>query len=171
MLRGCEQRWPSQITMSSYYFTIIGTRDNPVYELEFSSFKGASNSLTTPGVLQFSASVKEILPFIAHSSLDLVEDTQWGLGQFYFGRIGLFYGLLVNAFVTQGNIKFMLCFDGGSSNGGFPTKSDDNSLKQFFFETYDLYTKCLLNPFYSVNDAITSPDFDMRLKSLARKYL
>lgn len=158
--------------MSSYYFTIIGTRDNPVYELEFSSFKGAPSSQVVPGVSQFSASVKEILPFISHSSLDLIEDSQWTLNQFYLGKIDLFYGLLVNAFITQGNIKFVLCFDANGNTGPFPSsKNDDNSIKQFFSEAYDLYTKCLLNPFYSVNDAITSPDFDMRLKSLARKYL
>jgi len=31
--------------------------------------------------------------------------------------------------------------------------------------------KCLLNPFYSVNDAILSPEFDLKVKLLARKYL
>lgn len=163
--RGCD-------LMSSYYFTIIGTRDNPVYELEFSTFKSVGSGQTAPGVSQFAANVKEILPFISHSSLDLIEDSQWSLNQFYLGKIDLFYGLLVNAFITQGNIKFVLCFDTNSMSGPSTTnKNDDNSIKQFFSEAYDLYTKCLLNPFYSVNDAITSPDFDMRVKSLARKYL
>ncbi|CAK7895620.1 trafficking protein particle complex subunit 20 [[Candida] anglica] len=171
--------------MSSYYFTIIGTRDNPLYELEFSSFK--SNSLAAvygnnviPGQSQFSANVKEILPFISHSSLDIVEDATWSSNQFSLGRIDSFYGLSVNAFVTQGNIKFILCYDspGTNSNGvagvGSTTsssKNDDNAIKQFFTEVNELYVKCLLNPLYSVNDAIKSPDFDLKIKLSARKYL
>lgn len=166
--------------MSSYYFTIIGTRDNPLYELEFSSFKTAVSSSTStnniPGRSNFPTSVKEILPFISNSSLDLIEDIQWSTNQFSLGKIDSFYGLLINAFITQGNIKFLLCYDlnggnPGSGGSNLQNKNEDNSIKQFFTEVNELYVKCLLNPFYSVNDAITSPDFDMRLKMLARKYL
>lgn len=87
-----------------------------------------------------------------------------------------FYGLQVNAFITQGSIKFVLCFDNNGSgnllsNSSGINKYDDNSIRQFFVEANDLYVKCLMNPFYSVNDAITSPDFDLKVKMLARKYL
>lgn len=167
--------------MASYYFTIIGTRDNPLYELEFSSFKSASNSAAStnniPGRSNFPGSVKEILPFISNSSIDLIEDIQWSTKEFSLGKIDSFYGLLINAFITQGNIKFLLCYDlnSGNSNssGGsnLQSKNEDNSIKQFFMEVNELYVKCLLNPFYSVNDAIISPDFDLKLKMLARKYL
>ncbi|CUM67852.1 uncharacterized protein PRCAT00005561001 [Priceomyces carsonii] len=162
--------------MSSYYFTIIGTRDNPLYELEFSTFKGngtAQQLQYIPGKTQFSPSIREILPFISNSSLDLIEDAQWSTNQFYLGKVESFYGLLVNAFITQGNIKFILCYDlnGPGTNGTGLQKHDENSIKQFFIETNELYVKCLMNPFYSVNDAICSPDFDLRIKLLARKYL
>lgn len=189
--------------MLSYYFTIIGTKDNPLYELEFSSFKSSS---PTPGQSQFGTKVKEILPFVTHSALDIVEDATWSTNQFSLGRIDSFYGLLINAFITQGNIKFLLCYDtnssssnGGSSSGSgvgsaagkapgpgvgttshalstssvsiSTSKNDDNSIKQFFMEVNDLYVKCLLNPLYSVNDPIVSPDFDLKVKVLAKKYL
>lgn len=193
--------------MLSYYFSIIGTKDNPLYELEFSSFKSSS---PTPGQSQFSASVKEILPFVTHSALDIVEDATWSTNQFSLGRIDSFYGLVINAFITQGNIKFLLCYDtnaaasgsgsgsgvggvGGSGSGAgivpgpgvgaashvlssssssiSGSKNDDNSIKQFFMEVNDLYVKCLLNPLYAVNDAIISPDFDLKVKILAKKYL
>lgn len=147
----------------SYYFAIIGTRDNPLYELEFGSFKQTN---TAPGKLQFPPNVKEILPFISNSSLDLVEDAQWSTNQFYLGKIDSFYGLLITAFITQGNIKFILCYEMGQSG----QKSDDNAIKQFFIDANELYVKCLLNPFYAVNDAIISPDFDMRIKLLAKKH-
>lgn len=161
--------------MSSYYFAIIGTRDNPIYELELSSFKSSAKSV--PGQSQFSPQVKELLPFIANSSLDLIEDAQWTTGNFNLGKVDSFYGLQVNAFITQGNIKFVLCYDSAGSNGGIDSmissgsKHDDGVIKQFFLEAYDYYVKALLNPFYSVNDPLVSADFDYRIKSLARKYL
>ncbi|KAF3991472.1 hypothetical protein FT663_01353 [Candidozyma haemuli var. vulneris] len=167
--------------MSSYYFTVIGTRDNPLYELEFSSFKTSSSNTGYPGQSNFSTRIKELLPFITNASLDLVEDAQWSSGAFNLGKVDSFYGVRVNAFVTQGNIKFILCYDASSTaSGGLESmmsstssssKHDENVIKQFFTEAYDLYVQTLLNPFYSVNDPIVSPDFDYRLKLLARKYL
>ncbi|CCE86306.1 Piso0_004789 [Millerozyma farinosa CBS 7064] len=162
--------------MSSYYFVIIGTRDNPIYELEFSSFRSGVSGIQVPGKSQFSPSVKEILPFISHSALDIIEDAQWSTNSFNLGKIDSFYGLMINAFISQGNIKYVLCYDanGSGTNGSSSpslNKNDENSIKQFFTEANELYVKCLLNPFYSVNNAITSPDFDHRMKLLARKYL
>lgn len=161
--------------MTSYYFSIIGTRDNPIYEFEFSSFKSNNSTNLIPGRAQFSPEVKEILPFVANSSLDLVEDAQFNTQMFSLGKIDTFYGLEISAFVTQGNIKFILCYersDGDAQGSSNPlSKYDENSIKQFFMDANELYVKCLLNPFYSVNDAITSPDFDLRLKMIARKYL
>lgn len=151
--------------MSSYYFTIIGTKDAPLYELEFSSFKLSSHQI--PGKSQFPPNIKEILPFITHSSLDLIEESQWSNNQYNLGKIDSFYGISINAFITQGNIKFIMCYDNNSGNN----KYDESSIKQFFVEVNDLYVKVLMNPFYSVNDAITSPDFDLKVKLLARKYL
>lgn len=148
--------------MSSYYFAIVGTNDSPIYEVEFSSFKVGGS---IPGKSQFPNNIKEILPFITHSSIDLIEDAQWSGNQFYLGKIDSFYGLLVNAFVTQGNIKFIICYDSG--NGKF----DENAIRQFFLEANEQYVKILTDPFYAVNDAITSGDFDIRIKLLAKKYL
>lgn len=160
--------------MSSYYFTIIGTRDSPIYELEFSSFKASNFSSTSttswvPGRSQFQPNIREMLPFIANSSLDMIEDLQWSTNQFNLGKIDAFYGLLVSGYISQGNIKFILCYDNNSNLQA--QKLDENTMKQFFIEAHDLYTKCLLNPFYKVNDPITSPDFDLKIKLLTRKYL
>lgn len=156
--------------MSSYYFAIIGTRDNPIYELELSLYKSSGKQI--PGPAQFSSKIKELLPFITNASLDLIEDAQWSSGNFNLGRIDSFYGLQVNAFITQGNIKFVLCYDSVSTDSDSVSgKHDDNAIKQFFTATYDLYVKALLNPFYSVDDPLVLPDFDFRVKSLAGKYL
>ncbi|CAI5757667.1 unnamed protein product [Candida verbasci] len=151
---------------NSYYFTIIGTKDNPLYELEFSSFKNIPTTLPSnyiPGKSQFSQSTKELLPFIANSSLDIIEDLQFSTNLLNLGKIDQFYGLNINGYITQGSIKFIICYDS--------TKDESNSIKQFFQEINELYSKVLLNPFYNVNDAIISPDFDLKVKQLARKYL
>lgn len=163
--------------MLSYYFTIIGTKDNPLYELEFSSFKIATSSV--PGESHFVPKVKALLPFIANSALDLAEDAQWQTNSFNLGRIDSFGGVGVNAFVTQGSVTFLLCYDNPSSPSGLESvlsstnssKYDESSIKHFFYDAYDLYVKALLNPFYSANDPLISRDFDFKIKSIARKYL
>ncbi|RCK55692.1 Trafficking protein particle complex subunit 20 [Candida viswanathii] len=149
---------------SSYYFTIIGTKDNPLYELEFSSFKStnlASTDNHIPGKSQFTPSTKELLPFIANSSLDLIEDQTYSNSILNLGKIDQFYELSINAYILQSQVKFILCY----------SCKEETSIKQFFQEVNELYVKCLMNPFYNVNDAIVSPDFDLKIKQLARKYL
>nr|CAG8536048.1 15412_t:CDS:2 [Entrophospora candida]CAG8590443.1 2314_t:CDS:2 [Entrophospora candida] len=82
----------------SYYFAIVGTKDNPIYELELG---GASD------------------------------------------------------------IKLMLLHE---------TKNEDG-IRNFFNEAYELYIKILMNPFYEVNSTITSVPFDTKVKFIAKKYL
>lgn len=163
--------------MSSYYFTIIGTKDNPLYELEFSSFKSPSS---VPGESQFTPKVRELLPFIANAALDLAEEAQWLSNNFNLGRIDSFGSILVNAFVTQGSVTFLLCYETQNlPSSALETvitpstnsKHDESSIKHFFNDAYDLYVKALLNPFYIANDPLVSPDFDYKIKNIARKYL
>lgn len=56
----------------SYYFCIIGTKDNPVFELEFGTSKQGGD-----GVARFPAEARKMNPFIVHASLDIVEEVQW----------------------------------------------------------------------------------------------
>lgn len=142
-------------TPTMYYFSIISSDDTPLYELEFASFKLAG------GVGQFPENVRELLPFIANSLLDLVEELQWSLPQFYLGKVDLFSGYLVAAYITQGNVRLVLVYD----------KSDEGLIRQFFIEVNELYVKCLMSPFYVVNVPLTLPEFDMKVKQVGRKYL
>ncbi|KAI5966144.1 TRS20 [Candida pseudojiufengensis] len=166
--------------MSSYYFVIIGTEDNPIYETELSSSsnKGVTSSsnslinnsskLNNSNNLQqqqsnFPPSTREILPFIANASLDLIEDQMWSTQLLNLGKIDQFYGIYINAYLTQGNIKFILCHNNSNK--------DENSIKSFFQDINELYVKILMNPFYNLNDSITLPDFDLKVKLLAKKFL
>lgn len=61
----------ASLTMS-YYFCIVGTKDNPLFELEFGTSKQGGD-----GVARFSAEARSMNPFIVHSSLDIVDELQW----------------------------------------------------------------------------------------------
>ena len=56
----------------SYYFTIIGTRDNPLFEIEFGTSKGGSD-----GSARFKEEARHMNQFIVHAALDMVEEIQW----------------------------------------------------------------------------------------------
>jgi len=62
----------------SYYFCIIGTLDNPLFEYEFGTSKQGGD-----GVARFPEQARHMNQFIVHSSLDIVEEVQWGTGQMY----------------------------------------------------------------------------------------
>lgn len=71
----------------SYYFAIIGTQDNPLFEYEFGTAKQGGD-----GVARFPEQARHMNQFIVHSSLDIVEEVQWGNGQMYVfpERIGFY---------------------------------------------------------------------------------
>jgi len=62
----------------SYYFAIVGTQDNPLFEYEFGTAKQGGD-----GVARFPQDARHMNQFIVHSSLDVVEEVQWAHGQMY----------------------------------------------------------------------------------------
>jgi hypothetical protein len=60
----------------SYYFAIIGTQDNPLFEYEFGTSKQGGD-----GQPRFSEQARHLNQFVLHSSLDIVEEVQWNNGQ------------------------------------------------------------------------------------------
>lgn len=140
----------------SYYLAIVGTEDNPIYTQEFGTFRQGGD-----GSSRFSPEMKELAPFILHAAIDMVEQTASKTNQLYLRTVDNFYSHLVSAFITAGDIKIMLLHE---------TRNEE-SIRQFFQEVHDLYVKTLLSPFYFVNQPISSPVFDQRIKSLAKKYL
>jgi hypothetical protein len=69
---------PQHARRMSYYFAIIGTQDNPLFEYEFGTAKQGGD-----GVARFAEQARHMNQFIVHSSLDIVEEVQWGTGQMY----------------------------------------------------------------------------------------
>jgi hypothetical protein len=62
----------------SFYFAIIGTKDNPLFEHEFGTSKQGGD-----GIARFREEQRHMNQFIVHSSLDIVEEVQWGTGSMY----------------------------------------------------------------------------------------
>ncbi|AET39454.1 TRAPP subunit TRS20 Ecym_4400 [Eremothecium cymbalariae DBVPG len=178
--------------MPPFYFAIIGHKDTPIYEAEFTSLQQS-----------FPPNLKELNPFILHASLDIIEDLQWqttssnsstynnsntisgnstsflrsrhshsgvyGPGNCYLSKVDHFYGLVITAYITYGNMKFVLIH--GNNNSSAVSSVDDNVVKNFYQEVHELYIKTSMNPFYEVDRPITSPIFDSKVKALAKKYL
>ncbi|KAL6050878.1 Trafficking protein particle complex subunit 2 [Balamuthia mandrillaris] len=135
---------------SNYVFIIVGKRDNPIYEVEF--FTSSLKKETAEPRAQF----------IIHAALDLVDEVVWKNQQMYLKVVDKFNDTYsISAFVTAGHVRFMMLHD---------TKNEDG-IKYFFHEVYELYLKVLLNPFYKANTPITSSTFQKRVKHLGRKYL
>lgn len=59
----------------SFYFSIIGTKDNPLFEQEFGTSKQGGD-----GVSRFTDTARSLNPFIVHASLDILDEVQWGSG-------------------------------------------------------------------------------------------
>ncbi|KAL9074773.1 MAG: hypothetical protein Q9161_002142 [Pseudevernia consocians] len=87
----------------SYYFCIVGTRDQPVFELEFGTSKQGGD-----GVARFSQEARHMNPFIVHSSLDFVDELQWTNNQMYLKRIDQFASSHISTFITPTSTRFML---------------------------------------------------------------
>ena len=102
-----------------------------------------------------------ISPFILYTALEPIENQLWLTDKFYLNVVDRFYSYLVSAFVTAGNIKFLLLHD---------KKNIEQPIQHFFVEVYDLYVKALLTPFYTVNDKISSPAFDQKVRALAQEH-
>ncbi|RKF54089.1 Transport protein particle 20 kDa subunit [Golovinomyces cichoracearum] len=162
----------------SYYFAIIGTKDNSLFEYEFGTSKQGGD-----GIARFPEQARHMNQFIVHSSLDIVEEVQWGTGQMYLKGIDRFYNNYVSCFITGGNIKFILLHAPSQlaasniSRGNTSIATNPNSpqteeaIKQFFLEIYENWVKVIMNPFYHVNMEVKSPVFKARVAAAGKKYL
>ncbi|KAI0512646.1 Sedlin [Xylaria bambusicola] len=169
----------------SYYFVIVGTEDNPLFEYEFGTSKAGGD-----GQARFPEQAHHMNQFIVHSSLDIVEEVQWGNGQMYLKCIDRFFNNFVSCFLTGGNVKFMLLHQppassSSSSGGGItnprsststiatnPTSPQtEEAVRAFMLEVYESWVKAIMSPFYRANMEVRSPIFRQRVAAAGRKYL
>jgi len=84
---------------TSFYFVIIGTKDNPLFELEFGSFRGGGDGVARVSrfphyqglTFKFREDNKHMNQFIVHSSLDIVEEVQWTSNTMYIPSLQLLH--------------------------------------------------------------------------------
>ncbi|KAK0279144.1 TRAPP subunit [Friedmanniomyces endolithicus] len=189
----------------SYYLSIIGTLDNPLFELSFGSSKQGGD-----GQAKFRPEALYMNQFLVHAALDLVEEVQWVSKDLYLKRIDSHQNNHIHCFLTGGNVKFMLLMNpdphattysaypttpasrpgtagtqaGRQSGGATGTvtgagmlaanpngQGTEEAVRAFMNEVYETWLKCIMNPFYTANQVVTSPVFRSRVLAAGRKYL
>lgn len=103
-------------------FLIVG-RNEPLYSAEFGKPPG------TPATAQTISRQNYI---VMHSALDLVDKSAWVNSNMYLKVVDQVNHQLVSTFLTACHVKFMLLHTG---------KCDDNAIRNFFNDIYELYTK------------------------------
>ncbi|KAJ1462765.1 trafficking protein particle complex subunit 2 putat [Pelagophyceae sp. CCMP2097] len=126
---------------------IVGTRE-PLYEAEFNPTEKSDETA-------------HLNQFILHSAMDMVDETAESTSNMYLKIVDRFNEQNVFAFITSGNIRLLLLHEG----------RNEEAVRNFFVEVYELYVKLLMNPFYQYDTPILSPAFDQRVHTLARRYL
>uniref|UniRef100_A0A7S1BQ75 Trafficking protein particle complex subunit n=1 Tax=Corethron hystrix TaxID=216773 RepID=A0A7S1BQ75_9STRA len=163
----------------SLRFVIVGTH-NPLYSAEFqrggaAGSSSSASSQPSSGGIQGSGDggssgrgggggENSQSWFMLHVALDMVDKIAWinEAKGMYLRTVDKMMSQQVSAFQTAGSIKFLLIHSGQRS---------EDSIKNFFYDVYELYVKHSMNPFYKYNTAIMSKTFDARVRTLARKYL
>ncbi|CRK97200.1 CLUMA_CG010597, isoform A [Clunio marinus] len=134
---------------SSYYFAIVGHNDKPLFEQEFVNSKEVKKE-----------DHRHLNQFIAHAALDLIDEHKWRSNTTYLKNIDKFNQFYVSAFVTASQICFVMVHD-----------TQNDGIKNFFNEIYEIFIKTTLNRFYVINSSITSPQFQKKVELAGKKYL
>ena len=129
-------------------FMIIGSDDHPIFEADLLSSQPKDQA-------------QYLHHFVLHAALDAVDDVMWSTKECHLKTVDRFNHLIVSAWVTPGSstARFLLLHDG----------RNDDTIKAFFTEAYELYLKAILNPFQSLGAKIQSKGFDTRIRHVAKK--
>ena len=66
----------------------------------------------------------------------------------------------ISAFVTPGGAKFLMVHDLVNEDG----------VRNFFIDVYEIWMRLRLNPFYTPDSEITNKQFILRVRSFGQRY-
>ncbi|KDQ64809.1 hypothetical protein JAAARDRAFT_28446 [Jaapia argillacea MUCL 33604] len=104
---------------------------------------------------------RHVIQMIANASLDVIEEVMRRDSAMYLKSVDKFNEWTISAFITPGNFKFLLLHE----------SKNDEGIRSFFNEVWELYVKTTLNPFHTAHTPIRSSVFDTRVRASAKKYL
>lgn len=113
---------------------IVSREDFPVYDLHIDTL-----------VRRETAKEKyHLYELVLHAALDPIDSLQWTTNNMFLKQVDKFDQLSIHCLIMPSNAKLLLLHE----------DQNEEKIKMFFNEVYDLFVKAIMNPFYDPKEKI-----------------